>query len=798
MKMSFTEKSLKILEFNKITALLAEIAYTAGAKKAAAELLPCNDIYRIRKTLRQTTDARDLIRLKGVPPFGSAADITPLLDRAEKGAQLSPRELLDIANIYTTARRLTEYFKADRRDRTTTLDENFELLTQNKRLEDRIRRSIAADDLIADEASPALSDIRRRIRVANNRIRDILSKYTSGAYSKYLQENIVTQRNGRFVVPVKQEYRSEIRGLVHDTSASGATVFIEPAAVLEENNRLKELESEEKHEIDRILFELSAECADDSPALSFNYANITELAFIFSKATLSERMDGSEPKINENKTILLERARHPLLEKGRAVPITVTLGGDHDALIITGPNTGGKTVSLKTVGLLCLMAQAGLHIPASDSSEICVFDDILADIGDEQSIEQSLSTFSAHMVNIVGIVKTANERSLVLFDELGAGTDPVEGAALAISILETIREKGALCAATTHYAELKAYALQTEGVCNAACEFNVETLKPTYRLIIGTPGKSNAFAISGKLGLDKEIIDRAKAHISKEDKKFEHVIRKLEINRQQAEAERSRAVDDRREFEQYRADKEREIEKKLEIAERELQKAETKAQAMIASAKAASDFIFDELDKLKKSKDTRRFEKQLESSRAAIRAKMKEVEDQVNPVTEKTNEDYVLPRKLMKGDTVEVVTIGKRGTVETPTDKNGGVSVRIGLMNMKVRETDLILIEEEPAVITDGKKKSTVAHYSSTVSSTFRPELDLRGQNGEDGWMMTDKYLDDAQLAGVKTVTIIHGKGTGALKAALHSRLKKDKRVKSMRDGMYGEGGAGVTVIELK
>ena len=792
------EKSLRILEFNKITALLSELAYTAGAKKAAAGLLPCGDIYRIRKMQRQTTDAKDMMRLKGAPPFGNAADITPLLDRAEKGAQLMPRELLDIANIYTVARRLTDYYTADKRDRVTTLDDNFELLTQNRKLEDKIKRAIAADDLIADEASPELSDIRRKIRVANNRIKDVLSKYTSGAYSKYLQENIVTQRNGRFVVPVKQEYRSEVKGLVHDTSASGATVFIEPTAVLEENNRLKELESQEKHEIDRILFELSAECANDASALSYNYANITELAFIFSKASLSERMDGSEPRINEERRVLLERARHPLLEKSKAVPITVSLGGDYDTLIITGPNTGGKTVSLKTLGLLSLMAQAGLHIPADDSSEVCVFDEILADIGDEQSIEQSLSTFSAHMVNIVSIVNTADENSLVLFDELGAGTDPVEGAALAISILETMREKGALCAATTHYAELKAYALKTEGVQNAACEFDIETLKPTYRLIIGTPGKSNAFAISGKLGLDKDIIERAKAHISKEDKKFEHVIRKLEINRQKAEAERNRAEDDRREYEQFREEAEKEIKKKLESAEKELQKAETKAQSIIASAKAASDFVLAELDKLKKAKDSKRFERQLEDSRAAIRKRFRDAEEEVNPVAERKNEDYVLPRKLMKGDTVDVVTIGKRGIVDTPPDKNGSATVRIGLMNMKVRVEDLILIEEEPKVIVDGKKKTSVAHYSSSVSTSFRTELDLRGQNGEDGWMMVDKYLDDALLAGVKTVTLIHGKGTGALKAALHSRLKKDRRVKNMREGMYGEGGAGVTVLELK
>ena len=508
--MKISEKTLRTLEFDKIREMLAEHAMTEGAGGLCRSLMPSDRIEEINARQRKTADAVRLIGVKGTPSFGEIKDISDACERALKGATLTPRELLDVADLLRVCRRLLDYIRANRLFE-TSLDEIFERLIPNKQLEDKITRAIISEEMIADEASPALADIRRKIRVINIKIRDMLQRYTqNNEYSKYLQENIVTMRNGRYVIPVKVECKGEIKGLVHDTSSSGATLFIEPVAVVEANNELRELESKEAHEIERILAEMSDDVAASSPALLLNYRNITELAFIFSCGELSFAMNASEPKINKERVIELHRARHPLIAKGKVVPVDITVGNGYDTVIVTGPNTGGKTVTLKTLGLLSLMAQAGLQIPADDGSSVCVFDRVLADIGDEQSIEHSLSTFSSHMVNIVSILDDLTDKTLVLFDELGAGTDPTEGAALAVAIIERVRAAGVICAATTHYAELKAYALNTEGVRNASCEFDVETLKPTYKLIIGTPGKSNAFAISEKLGLDESIVIRAK------------------------------------------------------------------------------------------------------------------------------------------------------------------------------------------------------------------------------------------------------------------------------------------------
>ncbi|MBR5221040.1 MAG: endonuclease MutS2, partial [Clostridia bacterium] len=655
------EKAIRTLEFDRVLEQLAAAAQTDGAKEKAMRIMPQTSLVRIRKLQAQTSDARKLMGVKGTPPFGGVTDITGHVDRAEKGASLSPAELLRVANVLRVARMLDDYINTDKRFE-TSLDEVFDRLTSNRYLEDRITKSILAEDLIADEASPELAEIRRKIRNANSKIKENLQKYTSGqTFSKYLQENIVTQRNGRYVVPVKAEYRNEVKGLIHDSSASGATLFIEPLSVVEANNELRFLENQEKKEIERILSVLSGMVADCASALSLDYHNITELAFIFAKAELSYRMNASEPQLNEDGVVDLKRARHPLLDPKKVVPIDIRLGGDFDTLVITGPNTGGKTVSLKTLGLFALMAQSGLHIPTSGESTVCIFDKIFADIGDEQSIEQSLSTFSAHMTNIVSILDDITPESLVLFDELGAGTDPVEGAALAVSVLEHVREIGARCAATTHYAELKAFALDTPGVCNASCEFDVGTLRPTYRLIIGTPGKSNAFAISEKLGLPHAIIDRANALVSSENKRFETVIEQLEVNRMEMEKNADETARLRREYEAMREKADAEIAHMRETAEKELEKARAQAANIVASAKASSEYIFEQIEELKRKKDSENLARELDEARRAIRVNLKESDAFIDPIIKRDTEGYTLPRPLKVGDQVILVNLDMQG-----------------------------------------------------------------------------------------------------------------------------------------
>lgn len=800
-KINYT-KAIATLEFDKILKMLSECAATDGARAEAICLSPENDAFLIRKRLSQTSEAKRMIAEKGTPSFGRVVDICAAADRAEKGSVLSTRELLDTAEIFHTARSLWDYYVAGTKkdeDKQSVLKEHFEMLHADKGYEDRVRRVIITEDMIADDASPALSDIRRKIKNTGVKVKETLSSYVSGAFSKYLQDNIVTIRNGRYVIPVKAEYKNEVKGLVHDTSASGATYFIEPLSVVNANNELKALISSETHEIERILSELSAECAERADILMLNYHKITELAFIFAKGELSYKMNGCEPIVNDEKRSLnLIRARHPLIASGKVVPISVSLGEGYDTIIITGPNTGGKTVALKTIGLFSLMAQAGLHIPCDDGSEICVFDSVLADIGDEQSIEQSLSTFSSHMVTIVDILKYASDRSLVLFDELGAGTDPTEGASLAIAVIEKIRELGALCAATTHYAEMKAYALETDGVTNASCEFDVETLKPTYRLIVGTPGKSNAFAISLKLGIAPEIIDRAKAHIKADDKRFEQVIEQLEKSRIEMERERESAAKSRREYEAYRDGEEKKLRQKLEMAEKELQEASEKASQIITSARATSDYVLEQLESVKKKQQTKQFSAELDKARADIRRELRAGRDAANPVNERSNEDYVLPRALKRGDRVTVVSIGQIGTLLDDPDKEGNVSVQSGLIKTRTNIKNLILEEEAATVTTADRKSYAASAYKAIVSKSFSPSLDLRGETGDDAWFTVDKYLDEAKIANAGSVTLIHGKGTGALRNALWKRLKTDTRVKSFRSGLYGEGDTGVTVVELK
>ena len=783
-------KAIYTLEFDKIRTILAGLCGTEGAARMAENLEPSSDIEKVRIRQMHTTDAKTLIGLKGLPSFGHIKDVRDSVERAGKDAALSLRELIDCAAVLTTARGLVDYVRGEKTPE-TSLGEIFDRLMTNRTLEEKIRRSVVADDFIADEASPLLADIRRRKRTTDAKIKDILQKYVSGQ-SKYLQENIVTTRGGRFVIPVKAEYRNEVKGLIHDTSSSGATLFVEPMAVVDANNEMRELESKEEHEIERIVMELSADVAAAGNTINLDYINITELAFIFACADLSYNMNAAAPKLSERSIIELHRARHPLLDKEKVVPISVTIGGKNGMVVITGPNTGGKTVTLKTIGLFALMAQAGLHLPADDTTTVGVFDEVFSDIGDEQSIEQSLSTFSAHMKCIVGIIDKMTDRSLVLFDGLGAGTDPVEGAALAMAILEETREAGALCAATTHYAELKAYALETEGVVNASCEFDVETLRPTYRLIVGTPGKSNAFAISEKLGLSPVIVKRAERYVDTGSRNFDEVIGKLEAAREELEKEKREAESSRREFEEFRKKTSDEIRKKTAGAEAEADKMRKKAQELLDGARATSEFVLSKLDEAKKAGANA----DISGTRKDIRQRVREYDDRMNPVVSGDGDDgYVLPRELVAGDNVIHRNLGTRGILLDAPDKNGNVNVKFGNVKMRVSIKDLKLVEN--AENANAAAAKAVARVRSEVTKNFSLECDVRGMTGEEAWAVVDRYIDSAAVAGVHTATVIHGKGTGALRAALWQRFKGDRRIKQFRAGAYGEGDYGVTVLEL-
>lgn len=785
-------KNLYTLELDKIRELLARHAATDGAKAAARELEPSDDIDEVRLRQRRTADAKLLAGQKGNPSFSSVKDVSAACERADKGATLTTRELLDCAAVLSCTRSLIDYYKSNKITE-TSLDEIFERLIPEKEIELRITRSIVAEDMISDDASPALAEIRHSIRKTNSKIADLMQKYTQGGnYSKYLQENIVTTRGGRFVIPVKSEYRSAVPGLVHDTSASGATLFIEPMSVVQANNDLRELQSKEEYEIERILHELSGLVSSVSGVILLNYSNITYLAFVFACSELAYEMKAVEPTVSEKGAVKLERCRHPLIGE-KAVPVTIDLGGAWSMLVITGPNTGGKTVSLKTLGLFCMMAQAGLQLPCSSAS-VRVFDDIYSDIGDEQSIEQSLSTFSSHMVGIVDILKCMTSRSLVLFDELGSGTDPVEGAALAMSILEEVLSRGALCAATTHYAELKAFAIERDGVCNACCEFDIETLKPTYKLIIGAPGKSNAFAISERLGLPHSIVKRAGGYVDNTSRSFENVIEKLEAERLKLQNERDEAERLRREYESFKEKSEAELREKLAGAEEEARRAREKARSIVDSARATGDFILKQLDDAKKAQDKKNFGEVLQNSKKNIRNEVKSYMDKNREEPE--DDGYVLPRPLRKGDDVEHRTLGTRGTLLEDPDKKGNVTVQMGILKTKFNVSQLKLLDS----VSVGTKEKTGSEkaYRAAVSRSFKPELDVRGMLGEDACYTVDKYIDEAIVAHVYSVTVIHGKGTGALRSAIWAFLKGDKRIESFRAGQYGEGDYGVTVIDIK
>lgn len=791
------EKALGTLEFDKILDMLCDCAPIEGAKTLAKKVRPSVTATVIKKSMSETTEAKRLVYMKGAPSFGGIKDITNALDRAEKDASLNMAELLDVADVLRTVSSVSSYFGGSITEE-SPLYEYSQRLTPNKFLCEAITTAIISEDAVADNATPELYEIRRKMKAAGNRARESLKKYVSGGESsKYLQDNIITMRNGRFVIPVKQEYRNEIKGLVHDTSSSGATLFVEPMSVVEANNELRMLESKEKAEIDRILFNLTTEVSRFADSIRAGYETLCDIALAFAKAELSFRMDGAEPIISDSQVIDLKSARHPLLDKNKVVPINVSVGEKYSLLIITGPNTGGKTVTLKTLGLFSLMAQSGLHIPAETGSKVPIFDCILADIGDEQSIEQSLSTFSAHMVNIVDIMQRVTPKALVLFDELGAGTDPIEGAALAEAILEKIRRIGCLCAATTHYAELKAYALDTEGVSNASCEFSLETLKPTYKLTIGLPGRSNAFAIAERLGISGDIIGSAKGYVSGESRRFEQILTELENTRSVLEDEKSAVKRLRAELEISRAEarEQRErLNKRLEETER---KAEREAQKMVDSARASAEYIFAELDRAKRAKDKEDFAKTLEEAKQNVTQGLRSANKTLGAKSVRAeDEDYKSPRPFKVGDEVIISGINKNGTILAIDGES--VTVQAGIIKMKTKLKELRLAEDFPEKKEKKPKVKSYATASASPSATIRAEIDLRGMMCDDAWMKVDKYIDEAVMANLPQITIIHGKGTGALRNYITQSLRRDKRVASFRPGTFGEGDSGVTVVTLK
>ena len=786
------EKSLLKLELDQVLALLAECAGSIEGKEACMRLRPTSDLEDVQLMLDQTTAASDLCTRKGNPGFSEVRDVSASLERADRGGSLQPKELLHIAAVLRCARNIKGYVSED--DKATVLDSLFQALTPNKYLEDKIFSAILSEEEIADNASPALSDIRRHMRIQAGKIRDGLQKIISSpAYAKFLREPIITIRDGRYVVPVKSECKGEVPGLVHDVSSSGSTYFVEPMSAVNANNALRELELKEKKEIERILAELSSEAAAYREAIDLDFRMLVQLDVIFAKAKLAYRMRAWAPIMNDQGKVELRNARHPLIDPKSVVPISLRLGSDFDTMIITGPNTGGKTVTLKTIGLLTLMAECGLHVPAGDGSVLSTFDAILADIGDEQSIAQSLSTFSSHMRTIVDVVAECDDRTLVLFDELGAGTDPAEGAALATAIIEFCRKMGSRVVATTHYAELKLYAMRTDGVINASCEFDVETLRPTYKLLIGIPGKSNAFAISRKLGLSEEILKEADDLVDKSDKDFEDVLSQLEAQRQQMESARHEAerlkaetAKIKQQSEEYSAQLQKEKDKAMEQARREAQK-------IIDDARAAANLASEELKALRKQLQDSADATGINQRQAEVRRSLNEMESQIRAQQPKT----VRPepkRGVMIGDTVELLKLGTKASV-IAINKDGTYQLQAGILKMTAKPDEVYLLENDNPY---KEKKPRPAHSGREMKMEAQPmEVDLRGMDAVEAICVLERYLDSAMRAGLKQVRIIHGKGTGVLRAAVQQELRKNKFVKKFRLGVYGEGEDGVTIAEF-
>ena len=794
------EKSIRTLELPAVLELLARHAVSDEAKARCLRLRPSTEAAAVEHLLDETDAAKVRVGLRGSPSFAGVKDVSRPLDRADHGGVLNTRELLDIAGVLTAARRVSDY-DAERQGEATAIDRLFSALHVNRYLEDKIRSAILDEETIADTASPELADIRRSMRAAASKGRQILQRIISSpSYAKVLQESLITQRDGRFVVPVKAECKGSLPGLVHDVSSSGATLFVEPMGVVQANNELKELQAKEDKEIDRVLRILSGECAAQRENILYDYDLLVQLDAIFARAQLSYAMDAGRPLVRKRGGIDLKRARHPLLDPVKAVPVTVSLGGAYDTLVITGPNTGGKTVTLKTLGLLSLMAQCGLHIPAGDQSAVQVFTRILADVGDEQSIEQSLSTFSAHMANTVEILQQADDRSLILFDELGAGTDPVEGAALAIAIIQDVRAKGALTAAPTHYAELKTFAMTTAGVENASCEFDVQTLRPTYRLLIGIPGKSNAFAISRRLGLEESVIENAKAQMDSESVRFEDVLTQLEEKRQRLEKAQGEADRLWRQREED-ARKARTFREQMEKAKDNARaKGETEARRIVQQAQRQADEVFAELEQLRRQQ--RADYQSVNDRKADIRRRLNEAESELHRRDGSAEPIPAPTRPIAVGDTVELSGV-RTGATVLAVNGDGTLLLQAGKMKMTVKAAQVRLLETAEEV-EKKKKQSDAARQRSSGAVTLNTgarasaELDIRGLETLEAESVVENYLDAASRAKLGSVTIIHGKGTGALRAAVHQMLKKNRQVKSFRLGRYGEGEAGVTVVELK
>lgn len=789
------------LELQKILEMLSQECSNEASRKAALETEPFNDIETVKSEVSKTFDALNYSSRFGTPSFIKLADIDIIAKRAQNGSELSLRELLDVSRMLTQTESLISW-RRQFSDEAFRLDYLFECLFENKWLREKIVNSVISEEEISDNASSELASIRRKLIQASAKIKDTLDKMIkSSDMQTYLQESLVTMRDSRYVLPVKSEHKNNVPGLVHDTSASGQTYFIEPLAVVEANNEIRILKGKEQEEIQRIIKELSSDCADFAEQLISDYNAAVMLNLYFAKSNLASKMSATMPFVSDDGEIILKKARHPLIDKEKVVPIDFSIGSGYDALIITGPNTGGKTVILKTVGLLTLMTMCGLLIPVSDGSKITVFDDILVDIGDKQSIEESLSTFSSHMTNIVDILNHVNYRSLVLIDELGSGTDPVEGAALAVSIIEQIKMTGAKLVTTTHYQELKMFALETDGVENASCEFDIKTLQPTYRLIIGSPGKSNAFAISKRLGLDDKIISRAKDMMTDQSRRFETVIDRLEAARQDYEQSFSLAEKYKKEAEQLKSELLSEKERLISEKDKELDKAKRDAAAIIDRISMQSRRLMNELEDLKKSKDKEDFSKQVLQKKQQYKSDIEGLYGEASKLGNISEDNYVLPRPLKKGDDVLIKDGNRTGILISPPDEAGNCMVQVGIMKTKVHVSKLRLVEKTATFNNKAiKPKGNVSASGIESRATRRAEieLDIRGFTVDEGLYELDSFIDRAIMSGNKTATIIHGKGTGALKTAVRNHLKKHPSVESLRKGVYGEGEDGVTVIELK
>ena len=790
------EKQMTTLELNRVLEFLSEEAVMPEAKEQIITIKPSRDFEEVSMLLKQTEDAYLFMAKYSAPSFSSQGNIPSVLARAVVGATLSAKELLCVAEVLRVIRTVRKWREDCSGTRETSLDVYFNALNPNNYLENKITFAIKSEDEINDKASAALSDIRRKIAGASSKLRDNLEKIIRGGTAKYLQDAIITQRDGRYVVPVKAEYRGEIKGILHDTSSSGSTLFIEPMSVVETNNEIRVLKAKEQEEIARILAELSAEVSEFADSIKYSHNALVELCIIFAKAKLAYKMGAIVPKINNKGYIYLKNARHPLIDRRKVVPITVTLGNEYDTLIITGPNTGGKTVTLKTVGLLSLMAMCGLMIPADDNSEIAVFNKIFADIGDEQSIEQSLSTFSSHMVNIISILDEFDDNSLVLFDELCAGTDPIEGAALAKAILMHLTDNGAKTVATTHYPELKSYALDSYRVENASCEFDINTLKPTYKLIIGVPGRSNAFEISRKLGLGDFIIDSARNQVTEDDMRFERVVASLEKARQEAEEERSKVS--RLKMDLYESKKRTEnIENELRARQEKLmEQTREKANQIIEDARNKSSILLNQLEESKKALTAENAAKSIEAARLNYKKTLDELDNLADPVENRQDNREKLEKMPKKNDIVIISSINKDATVIDTDEKGKRVFVMSGSMKMWVKFDDLRI--KKTAQTTEIKKTRKVSKMVSNAARNVSGEVDLRGMASDEALMELDKYIDNAILSHLDSIRIIHGKGTGVLRKAVQSYLRSHKSIKTFRLGVFGEGEDGVTIAEFK